>query len=228
MHIADFALSTAGHFFQLKKVLCLSVAVGHIQMSGYRVLGNIILSVFFRSCHCRSRLFAGINFGLRCVPSRSTMSMSKSSRCGPKISQNQKLVKKKLAQKYDAFLASKTLIQQIPLFLAPGLSEPVDDFDVEVVSSSVENKQGQETSREKKSVARSTTLSLRPRRSSGRFLVAQLPASPSRSMILRPKWSRRWWKINKTAKLVEKIISSPRSTTLSLRPRRSSSRSLVS
>jgi large subunit ribosomal protein L10Ae len=38
------------------------------------------------------------------------------------IVQNKKLVKK-LAQKYDAFLASEALIKQIPRLLGPGLSK---------------------------------------------------------------------------------------------------------
>jgi large subunit ribosomal protein L10Ae len=32
--------------FQLKKVLCLGVAVGHVQMSDDQVLGNVMLSAF--------------------------------------------------------------------------------------------------------------------------------------------------------------------------------------
>jgi large subunit ribosomal protein L10Ae len=35
--------------FQLKKVLCLGVAVGHIQMTEDQVLGNVMLSM----CYCR-------------------------------------------------------------------------------------------------------------------------------------------------------------------------------
>jgi large subunit ribosomal protein L10Ae len=33
--------------FQLKKVLCLGVAVGHVQMTDDQVLGNVMLSSFF-------------------------------------------------------------------------------------------------------------------------------------------------------------------------------------
>lgn len=39
-----------------------------------------------------------------------------------KLNKNKKLVKK-LAQKYDAFLASEALIKQIPRLLGPGLSK---------------------------------------------------------------------------------------------------------
>lgn len=39
-----------------------------------------------------------------------------------KLNKNKKLVKK-LAKKYDAFLASETLIKQIPRLLGPGLSK---------------------------------------------------------------------------------------------------------
>jgi len=38
------------------------------------------------------------------------------------LNKNKKLVKK-LAKKYDAFLASETLIKQIPRLLGPGLSK---------------------------------------------------------------------------------------------------------
>ena len=33
--------------FQLKKVLCLGVAVGHVQMTDDQVLGNVMLSMSF-------------------------------------------------------------------------------------------------------------------------------------------------------------------------------------
>jgi large subunit ribosomal protein L10Ae len=39
-----------------------------------------------------------------------------------KLNKNKKLIKK-LAQKYDAFLASDSLIKQIPRLLGPGLSK---------------------------------------------------------------------------------------------------------
>jgi large subunit ribosomal protein L10Ae len=38
-----------------------------------------------------------------------------------KLNKNKKLIKK-LARKYDAFVASDTLIKQIPRILGPGLS----------------------------------------------------------------------------------------------------------
>ena len=41
-----------------------------------------------------------------------------------KLNKNKKLVKK-LAKKYDAFLASEALIKQIPRLLGPGLSKGV-------------------------------------------------------------------------------------------------------
>ena len=52
--------------FQLKKVLCLGVAVGHVQMSDDQVLANVMLSEFCRSW-IRLRSFSqsspiGINF----------------------------------------------------------------------------------------------------------------------------------------------------------------------
>jgi large subunit ribosomal protein L10Ae len=39
-----------------------------------------------------------------------------------KLNKNKKLIKK-LARKYDAFIASETLIKQIPRLLGPGLSK---------------------------------------------------------------------------------------------------------
>lgn len=39
-----------------------------------------------------------------------------------KLNKNKKLIKK-LARKYDAFLASDSLIKQIPRLLGPGLSK---------------------------------------------------------------------------------------------------------
>ena len=39
-----------------------------------------------------------------------------------KLNKNKKLIKK-LARKYDAFVASETLIKQIPRILGPGLSK---------------------------------------------------------------------------------------------------------
>lgn len=41
-----------------------------------------------------------------------------------KLNKNKKLIKK-LARKYDAFVASDTLIKQIPRLLGPGLSKGV-------------------------------------------------------------------------------------------------------
>jgi large subunit ribosomal protein L10Ae len=41
-----------------------------------------------------------------------------------RLNKNKKLVKK-LAKKYDAFLASEALIKQIPRLLGPGLSKGV-------------------------------------------------------------------------------------------------------
>ena len=37
--------------FQLKKVLCLGVAVGHVQMNDDQVLGNVMLSVYLTLNH---------------------------------------------------------------------------------------------------------------------------------------------------------------------------------
>lgn len=45
-----------------------------------------------------------------------------------RLNKNKKLVKK-LAKKYDAFLASEALIKQIPRLLGPGLSKGMDDVD---------------------------------------------------------------------------------------------------
>ena len=44
-----------------------------------------------------------------------------------KLNKNKKLVKK-LARKYDAFVASDTLIKQIPRLLGPGLSKGKPSF----------------------------------------------------------------------------------------------------
>ena len=51
--------------FQLKKVLCLGVAVGHVQMTDDQVLGNVMLSTSMLTRHSDLDLyagFAGINF----------------------------------------------------------------------------------------------------------------------------------------------------------------------
>ena len=50
--------------FQLKKVLCLGVAVGHVQMTEDQVLGNVMLGAHPRSCTMRQKLIraAAINF----------------------------------------------------------------------------------------------------------------------------------------------------------------------
>ena len=51
--------------FQLKKVLCLGVAVGHVQMTEDQVLGNVMLSACQAPCilrFCTYRVLAGINF----------------------------------------------------------------------------------------------------------------------------------------------------------------------
>lgn len=50
--------------FQLKKVLCLGVAVGHVQMTDEQILGNVMLSTLFYA-HLSlpiSHTPAGINF----------------------------------------------------------------------------------------------------------------------------------------------------------------------
>lgn len=49
-----------------------------------------------------------------------------------KLNKNKKLVKK-LAQKYQTFLASETLIKQIPRLLGPGLSK--GSFDLLTLAS---------------------------------------------------------------------------------------------
>jgi large subunit ribosomal protein L10Ae len=52
--------------FQLKKVLCLGVAVGHVQMSDDQVLANVMLStrrvVFLNSLGLFTLVTPGINF----------------------------------------------------------------------------------------------------------------------------------------------------------------------
>lgn len=45
-----------------------------------------------------------------------------------KLNKNKKLIKK-LARKYDAFVASDTLIKQIPRLLGPGLSKGKGTFE---------------------------------------------------------------------------------------------------
>ena len=47
-----------------------------------------------------------------------------------KLNKNKKLIKK-LARKYDAFVASDTLIKQIPRLLGPGLSKGKLRFSVQ-------------------------------------------------------------------------------------------------
>jgi len=53
-----------------------------------------------------------------------------------KLNKNKKLIKK-LARKYDAFIASDTLIKQIPRLLGPGLSKGM--FATDPISSSHAN-----------------------------------------------------------------------------------------
>jgi large subunit ribosomal protein L10Ae len=55
--------------FQLKKVLCLGVAVGHVQMTDDQVLGNVMLSAFYVSpfvlafpFHCSLCSFLSLRF----------------------------------------------------------------------------------------------------------------------------------------------------------------------
>ena len=50
--------------FQLKKVLCLGVAVGHVQMTDEQVLGNVMLSAsrFMDSTLLLISYYPGINF----------------------------------------------------------------------------------------------------------------------------------------------------------------------
>ena len=47
-----------------------------------------------------------------------------------KLNKNKKLIKK-LARKYDAFLASDSLIKQIPRLLGPGLSKGIHIFNLD-------------------------------------------------------------------------------------------------
>jgi large subunit ribosomal protein L10Ae len=49
--------------FQLKKVLCLGVAVGHVHMNDDQVLGNVMLSEYPSSCSYQFlNITSGINF----------------------------------------------------------------------------------------------------------------------------------------------------------------------
>ena len=57
----------------------------------------------------------------KCVPSLGFSMMDANMRF-VRLNKNKKLVKK-LAKKYDAFLASEALIKQIPRLLGPGLSK---------------------------------------------------------------------------------------------------------
>lgn len=52
-----------------------------------------------------------------------------------KLNKNKKLIKK-LARKYDAFLASEALIKQIPRLLGPGLSKGMLSKSISLVSKS--------------------------------------------------------------------------------------------
>jgi ribosomal protein L1 len=56
--------------------------------------------------------------GYHCMPSPEVLNGC----CVHRLNKNKKLVKK-LAKKYDAFLASEALIKQIPRLLGPGLSK---------------------------------------------------------------------------------------------------------
>jgi len=53
-----------------------------------------------------------------------------------KLNKNKKLVKK-LARKYDAFLASDALIKQIPRILGPGLSKGTLARTIQVISNTL-------------------------------------------------------------------------------------------
>jgi ribosomal protein L1 len=52
-----------------------------------------------------------------------------------KLNKNKKLIKK-LARKYDAFVASDTLIKQIPRLLGPGLSKGMSYLSLKILCSS--------------------------------------------------------------------------------------------
>jgi large subunit ribosomal protein L10Ae len=51
-----------------------------------------------------------------------------------KLNKNKKLIKK-LARKYDAFVASDTLIKQIPRLLGPGLSKGMSYLSLKILYS---------------------------------------------------------------------------------------------
>lgn len=58
----------------------------------------------------------------KCVPRLANKRALMLMYCEIRLNKNKKLVKK-LAKKYDAFLASEALIKQIPRLLGPGLSK---------------------------------------------------------------------------------------------------------
>jgi large subunit ribosomal protein L10Ae len=54
-----------------------------------------------------------------------------------KLNKNKKLIKK-LARKYDAFIASEALIKQIPRLLGPGLSKGKRNNNCYIQSQSID------------------------------------------------------------------------------------------
>nr|GEX65769.1 60S ribosomal protein L10a [Tanacetum cinerariifolium] len=84
--------------FQLKKVLCMGVAVGNCSMEEKQIFQNVQMSAQ--------------KIGLEYMDVESLK----------KLNKNKKLVKK-LAKKHQAFLASESVIKQIPRLLGPGLNK---------------------------------------------------------------------------------------------------------
>lgn len=82
-----------------------------------------------------------------------------------KLNKNKKLIKK-LARKYDAFVASDSLIKQIPRILGPGLSKGQNIWIGQLVAALADSKRQRENSQHqslimKTFLGKSTRSSLR-------------------------------------------------------------------
>nr|TKR85843.1 hypothetical protein D5086_0000244640 [Populus alba] len=111
--------------FQLKKVLCMGVAVGNCDMEDKQIFQNVQMSVNFlvsllkknwqnvKSLHLKSTMGTPAeSIGLQWMDVEALK----------KLNKNKKLVKK-LSKQYHTFLASESVIKQIPRLLGPGLNK---------------------------------------------------------------------------------------------------------
>ncbi|KAL3597739.1 hypothetical protein D5086_009376 [Populus alba] len=110
--------------FQLKKVLCMGVAVGNCDMEDKQIFQNVQMSVNFLVSLLKKNWQNAESIGLQWMDVEALK----------KLNKNKKLVKK-LSKQYHTFLASESVIKQIPRLLGPGLNKAgkklsADEFDV--------------------------------------------------------------------------------------------------